>query len=537
MTGIQSYFSAFSTLSRREESSPEMRYLRFLVEEFVKTRNARVIDLDSREMNEARSMMDRVFSLPTDIIFPCLCIDGRVLSETVYSLPNRAFRTPAADISDALSTADGRLYLVEGDFTQNIRERMKKNGRITVVLDSHSHCAAKSEEVKSAFGVAASDNGLFDDVRRKKLISKALFEFAEQTFGAAKMSAVSVIQTTFDVHSGFLFMGLEQDAVLSDKRVLRGGMTESVLEALAREKKILSTALFVEEGGILFEICRKLKQSVGTIDFEKDYSGSMLRFWKGLAEISSEALPLVQQEVRRIFPDIFKESEEFRVRSVFLLSNAALGFLLNAGGSYPYKDHRETVVVVTNQARGPYEAAAPFPVNEYKNGGRTMLSFVAGFAASIVRGNRSKGSFPKGERAIIERCFRENEDAFIKSPVPVFISERVSGDISEDVALSFSALVVKRETSLEDMTSEGCCRFLRENIPNVPDTVIEGVERLRTRAIDLYRPGLSATGNFLSGQLALIPALRMENGKIVAIFPFLLSGYSEKYLRNIEKMK
>lgn len=533
MVGIERYISVFSDRFIRGENSPEVGYLKFLLGEFVETRNRRVVDLCSAEMDEARLYMDRVFSFSSEKILLNLCIDGRVLSETFGCLPNAAFRTPAADISDALPLQGDGLFLTEGDFTRNVRDRVKRFGSVHVIPDSHTCCAAKGREKETSLGVAVPDGGLLDDVRRKKHIAQAIVDFAEREYGPAGVEKISVLQTTFDVHSGFLYMGLERMEVLSDSRVVREGFTESVLEELAREGKILSTALFVEEGGVLFELCRNLKSQVGTIHFERDYAGSMLRFWRTLATVSEESLSEIRNVIARLFPE--EKSEGVRVREKLLLSNALLGLLLEDGGSYRYAKHRESVVVETDKARGPYGSAAPFSVSPFGNGDMATPSFVDGFAASIVRGNRSKGNFPQGETSAIESYFKGDTDAFVKSPVPVFISERVSVPVSDSVLEKISVLKLEG-SSWADMSSGEWNEFLYRNIPDISEDTVLAIERLRNRALKRHYPGLPATNDFLSGQLALVSALRTSDGEIIAIFPFLLAGYSEKYLKSIGKM-
>ncbi|MFZ1735854.1 MAG: hypothetical protein WAU31_02885 [Candidatus Moraniibacteriota bacterium] len=534
MTSVQKYIDAFSKVFAREESA-EIRYLQFLVGELVKTRNARVVELESKNMQEARLLMERVFGLPLGALLACLCIDGRVLMETVFGLSGVSFRTPAADISDALCMENGDLYLTEGDFTNNIRERVKEYGKVIILLDSHSHCAAKGEEEKSACGVPASDNGLLNDVKRKKHIAFAIRDFANRIYGDEGNQKVIVIQTSFDVEHGFLLLGLDQDRVLSESRVTQGGFTEATLEELAREKKVLSTALFAENGGILSDLCEDAKRRVGIIDFRHDYDASMHRLWTYIADVQDVATAHIHQELMRVFPDIARDSDEFRVRTAILLSNTFLGFLLNIGGVYPYGKHQEGVVVVTKFARGPYGTASPFPVSGYSNGGVAILSFVINFAASIVRGNRSNGRFPEGEQSFIEKCFGGDADAFVKSPVPVFISERVHGDVSNN---NIEALIALKweDVSWSDMSSDDMSLFLRKGVPNISEGVIESIIRLRDRALDLHRPNLPATQHLLSGQLALVSLIRTEAGKVIALFPFILRGYSKEYLKHTGKI-
>lgn len=534
-TDVQKYVKAFSSSFGFSEQCPEMKYLRFLVERFVETRNSRVVECESKDMRQTRSLVERLFSLPIDSLLLCACIDGRVLFETIAGLFGKAFRTPAADISDALHMKGGRLYLAEGDFTRDIRERVKRNGKIVILLDSHTHCAAKGEEEKFLYGVPASDGGLSHDVCRKQLLADAIHEFARREYGMEGIRKVLVIQMSFDVHQGFLFMGLERNGALFDTKTIENGFTEQVLEEFSRKKTILSTAMFFENNGILSGDREKIRSTFGVIDFENHYAESMLRFWKGIAEISKEVLPRIEGEVVKVFPEILENSDELRVRSLLLLSNSILAFLLNANNndSYPYKNHQETVVVVTNRARGPYGLAMPFPVNDYSD--LATLSFVVGFAASIVRGNRTKGSFPKGEHSFIEECFGENRETFVKCPVPVFISERISGTIGEEDCQALTNLPWGNGEEWAESTSEECADFVRKYAKGVSNECVESIDRLRKRAFDMHQHGLSATGSLFMGQIALVSVLRTEAGKIVALFPFVLSGYSDQYISKGEE--
>ncbi|QQS61342.1 MAG: hypothetical protein IPN70_00190 [Candidatus Moraniibacteriota bacterium] len=531
MKNIPRYIENFASLFGRTIQSPEIQYLRFLIEEFVRTRNARVADFESIGMQKVDSIIRRIFFLPIESVIPVFCIDGRVLSETVFGLPFVSFRTPAADISDALCRQDGSFFLKEGDFTQEILERVERFGRAFVILDSHSYCAAKGEEEILSCGVSSLDNGLFQDVSRKKLIADAIQDFSRKKFGPKESCKISVIQVSFDVRSGFLFMGLEQPLVLSDPRVVHEGFTDSVLKELSREGKILSTEVFAKkEDGLSKFITEEIKRNIGTIDFDRDYAESMFRLWGGISEPGYEMLLAVSRDLCNVLSQEMS-LEEFRLRSFLLLANGVLGLLLNKRGSYPYQHHSESVVVITNRARGPYEAALPFPVNECSNGGIFTLSFVVGFAASIIRANRKRLHFPEGERRMINESFGEDITRLIKSPVPVFISEQIPEDVPEKILQSLSHFEWSVPQEWADMTFEELETFIRKSIPKIPQEIIESIDRLRIRALNFYRPGLSTTRNFLSGQLALVSTLRAQNGQILATFPFLLSGYSKKYLK------
>ncbi len=524
-TGVPRYIGAFSRQYSFRPDSPEIRFLEFLLRELVRTRNARVEDLKSEEMGRARLIMERLLGFSLGALLPCLCIDGRVLVETVFGLSGTSFRTPAADISDALLMNGGGLRLIDGAFTAEILSRVKEYGKAVIILDSHSHCAAKGKEVLSAFGIPSPDHGLLEDVRRKKLITEAIREFANRTYGEEGGRKVMVIQTSFDVDRGFLFMGLEQESVLSESRVQAEGFVGTVLESLSREGKILSSELLSRVDNLL-PLCEDASRRVGAIDFQERYGESMEKLWSFIDEAGRVANPIISREVGRLFdcgPD------ERRVRSALLLSNMLLGYLLNSKGVYPYSEHRESVVVVTKYARGSYGTAIPFPVN---NGGGETLSSVVDFAASIVRDNRGKGRFSESEGRFISECFGEDSNSFVASPVAVLLSERVREDIPELIIQALVELDWER-VSWADMSDGDLSGFLTDAVPGIPKGVIESVIRLRSRVLALYSPGLPATRNLLSGQLALVPSIRTEEGRIIAVLPFFLSGYSERYLETL----
>ncbi|QQS20671.1 MAG: hypothetical protein IPL87_03840 [Candidatus Moraniibacteriota bacterium] len=426
MVAIDSYLRAVpEKYPALPGDSKSLEYFRFLLKSLIATRNARVHDFTSDEFAEAKKIAEAFFEIPLESFYLTLCIDGRVLSETVFGFSFGAFRTPAGDISDALLQEDGKLFLREGDFTKAILDGIQQFGKIVLVLDSHLGCAAKAEEQKQWYGKACEDGGLRADVERKSAIVEALFRFLEKRFGEEAREKFSFFKRPSTFIRGFLYAGLPQFLENSSPSTV---LTEAVLERAGKKGAILSTELWTKEGRILGRLFREKlgRDMVPSLDFERWYASSIRALWKAIHSISEEALPLVEEEVRRRDRDA--DPLKIRVAARLFLSNAVLAFLLNRDGVYPFSLHRETVVVATNYARGPYSAATPFPILPGGN-----IAYVASFASGIVRMNRLSGRFPSAEEEIIAEIFGNDFDSLAKSPVLIFISERTSEIFSDDM--------------------------------------------------------------------------------------------------------
>lgn len=516
----QRYITSFERVYGKL-SDAEASFLKFSLENFVMSRNDRARDILSDEISESIRIEQRLLAcgLPRTM----LCVDGRVLAKLVASLHGGAIRTPAADNAEFLPFAEGEgLFLSEGELARILRRAFFDREMVTWVLDSHLHCAARKTLSTEVRGSVPADDGLFDDIVRKRKIAEALRRFVRRDFNSQKQ--LILIHVSFDPHSGYLFMGLEKEDVVNDARVVRNGFTGEILSCLVDEGRILSTERWSREGGMLFEVFSK---HVFNFDYESAYRESTILFWQNLEKISKEVSPLVEREIVRVFPELDGNKKVLRERSILLLANAFTAFLLNRRSEgYPYSEHDESVIVVTSGDRGPYDRMRSFSVDPYN----PNLSFVVKFVEGLIRNNRSAGHSSAIESKTVADLFGVASKEYVMSAVPVFFFQKLEQEHPSEVIRTLGDTDWSDIAVLPwmDMPSEEFKTFLKGKIPTLPDDISEKIEQLREGARAIFQPGLSATDDLLSGRLLPVFALRSLDHEIVALFPFLAKGYREK---------
>ena len=513
------YIGAFERIHGKL-SDAEAAFLTSSLENFVASRNDRARDMLSEEVLESIRIEQRL--LPCGLPRTMLCVDGRVLAKLVASLHGGAIRTPAADNAEFLPSSDeDRLFLSEGELARVLRGAFLDREMVTWVLDSHLHCAARKALSTEIRGETPLDDGLLDDVLRKRKMAEALHSFVRKNFNSRKR--LVLIHTSFDPHSGYLFMGLEKENVVNDARVVQKGFTEEILSRLVEEGKILSTEQWSREGGMLFDV---FSRHAFDLDYESTYRASTLLFWQNLEKISQESLVLVEQETVRVFPELRDDSNVLRERSILLLANAFTAFLLNRRTEYPYSEHDESVVVVTSGDRGPYDRMRSFSVDPYN----PNLSFVIKFVEGLIRSNRLAGRSSAMESRIIADLFGDMPKSYVLSAVPVFFFRKLEQTCSSETARVLGETDWSDIATLPwmDMSSEDFQSYVERKVPKLSDDIREKIELLRRDAQAIFQPGLSATDDLLSGRLLPVFALRSFEHEIIALFPFLAKGYREK---------
>lgn len=513
------YVKTFSGLFKKEMNDRKRKALVFSMEQFILSRNRRVKDLLSKESKEAMEIEQSLY--PMGNPFSMLCVDGRVIAKLVSSAHGSAMRTPAGDSAEFLPNKDGTsLYLSQGKFASYLANLFNRQNHISWVLDSHLYCAARKTAVADSFGVVRSDDGLFEDVERKKKIAEALRSFVSLTFGGTK--SIDIIHSSFDPHSGYIFMGLEKDEVMSDARVLKNGLNVEILEELAEEKKIIFTRSWVEKGGILHDIFSKHSFD---IRYDTEYRKGTNQFWTNMRSFSDEVLPLAEKKIIGVYPELRSNKDALRQRAVFLTANAYTAFLYGSSpNGYPYADHDESIIVVTYGDRGPYDRMRSFTVDPNNRN----ISYVIKFVQGLVRGNRAATRYSDKERQMLSEVYGKRMQEFVWSPVPVGFFEHLTAPVSTSVIAAIRSTDWSDIAQLDwmEMSSEDFFRYIDKKIPGFPAVAAQRIEILRQHAIKTYLPGLPATNDFLEGRLMPIWMLRDVDRSIIAAFPFLTKGYS-----------
>lgn len=523
---LERYIAVLKNINRdrlypRTDQERELKALQFVFGGFLASRDERIRDLESSEIQKAISIKERLFPYGRPKLF--LCVDGRVLAKLVAGLHGNALRLPAADSREFVPRrSDGHLALPDNSMVADIiRDAYVGQDDLFEVLDSHVGCAARGLEESDRHGHDLPDKGLYYDVLRKSEMKRAMHEFVDRVYAGEKR--MHVIQTSFDPHSGYCYIGLDRS--LSDKRANPSqggnGFTDDVLKQLVAEGKILSTYHLVEEENIP-EIHSAFVQYSFEIDYERRYRESTLCFWEALEAMSPLVLPCIERRLTAIYSQY--EEAEFRAErkqtALFLLANAFTAYLNNQKHDYLYGEHDESIIAVTLTEKGPFFLARSFSVDPTN----PAISGSIKFTADLIRGNRKAARMSYPESEFIKTLYPQLE-GYGQSPVPVVIFERI-GVLHSDIEQV-------RKTDWSDISSipwmtlsdEHFSIYLESKIPDMTQTTARAISRLRRRAIDLYKPGLPATDSFLEGRIVPLWVLAGPHRETIALFPFVAAGY------------
>lgn len=465
----------------------EKQFMRFVTE-----RDTRASAIQSPEIQKAREIARSLFPVqPTGI----LCFDGRHGPAVKWGIPGRAgkfLRLPGGNPLAFVQSKDGHgLRLLEKSEFGRVFSKLLSGADIkTEILDSHLHCAAREREEVSK-GEKPSDHGLWADVVRKRDIGKAMTNFAKKHFPNRRFFP---IQVSYDPHSGYGYMGLETTLEETSKT----GFTEEVLEKLSQKGEIISTKLLGERPDFAETLKRESPQS---FDLVANYPNSMMAFWETMDRIKI-LLPSIRKALLGIYPNMKEGDPECEERAILLLANL-LSSHLNNRQQFPFKDHQEEIIVVTEREHGPFGMMS-FPVfgNDL-----VALAHDVIFASSIVRGTREKG--------IIE--------GLPKDPVPVVIQEIVRVEYEDSVWNTIRDWDFTSLSKLDyDATTEDVLKMLD---PRIPHGISMGIGKLWEKMRILFNPKREAASHITGGNIVVIATVCDGYRRTRLVLPFVLNGY------------
>ena len=526
---LKNYMTALTRLNRErgkpesEKENKEMAMLNFKLTQFIFSRDHRVDEIKSKEVQEAISTKEKLF--PYGIPRLMLCVDGRVLSKLFAGLHGNALRTPAGDSDEFLPKRKGKgIFLKEGgQIAKVLGEALTQRNAICEVADSHVGCAARALVAAEKAGGEVLDKGLLQDVRRKKEIGVAMHDYIKEKYGGAK--ELLFIQTSFDPHNGYLYMGLEQESLEDDPRVKEKGFTHDVLDQLVLENKIISTEHLVEQA----ELKDIFKRNYFNVDYEINYIESTSRFWKNIKAMGEEELPIIKNKIVEVFKfDRERDSKEIMQRAILLLANAYNAYLHthDKDGNekkYQYGEHDESVIVATYSEKGPFDRARSFSVNPEN----LDLSGDIYLTKNLIQNNRRAGRMSATEQRAVAKIYDGESEKYVENPIPVILFERMTSLPDGDVAAKLQAVDWSDllEINWIAMTDEEFGNYLEEKITNIPHSLVRKINSLREKAVEIYKPGKKSTEALLDGRLVPVWILTGPDRKTLALLPFVTKGY------------
>ena len=499
-------------------------YLRFIFKAFVKDQNKRALDISTASYRKILQVAYRQFPMKT---MWNLCIDGRVLAILAHGAPARvgsSIRVPGGMLREFIRGEDGRLKLEEGSqFAKLLTAAFERfdTSSIAEVFDSHLGCTARLSE-EQLKGRSPSDSGLLADVSHKKQIAAATVAYVAEKFGKTK--TVLTIQTSFDPHSGFMYMGLETEAAFSYGVGEGEGFTTDVLKKLVHMGKIISTEALVEEPRIksIFD------RYVFPLDWKDNYVKSAARFWDAIADLKEKLAPILEQRLKLVYRQLSLRSkaaeEELDERALLLLTNAFSGYLHHLTVEkephhthfYPYGLHREEGVKVSEGGYPPYGISMFVVFSLEENDLPSSIEL----ATSLVRSNRLEGRV--ADRAHVFA----NDQQFAEASVPVIVQEIVRDSLKDTQwqnigKISWDDL----PKHWEDMTDEKFFNYLAGK-GDMHYGLMRGINNLRKRMAMLYEPGTATSAFLVEHYKVALPMIVDRFRRNWFVVPFVKLGFA-----------
>lgn len=505
----------------------EYRSLRDYFVMWAVDRNLRAREINSEEYQQTVGLATAQLPYPT---FEILCMDGRVLPAIKHGFSagiGGSIRVPGGTLREFVRNKKTQLLEVaqESNFAKALARIFKKHDTIAQVLDSHIGCAARGKKEQEKRGKSLEDNGLYRDVIEKKQMAQAMINHKH----------ILPIQTSFDPHSGFMYMGLETTEAMDyakniavDKAptTAKPVYTEDVLRDLTMEGFIISTETLSHHAVIREEF----NKHAFAIDWRVDYSGSARNFWRNIALMKEKLMPFVREELVRVYPHLNDEEYqgELEERGMLLLTNAFSGYLHNLSPEtgqeshrvYGYGQHEEECVVITEGEYGPHHLSA-FEVSSLDP---AWLSPNTGLAHGLVQGNRAAGR-------VVDRSHHfQKPEEYAGTITPTIVIEVVRSKYSADyegllARISWSDLPEDWDT----MSPEEFSDYLRvkeeEAYLEIPHALVKAIEALRKRMAALYDPGKLISESFVNQDSIALPVIEDQHRKLLGVVPFYKVGY------------
>jgi len=511
----------------RRRKPDDYKFIRHFYPSFVIDRNMRGEEIISDAYKDMIVNENTGFPMRTLFV---QCMDGRVKpihTNGASAEIGKSLRVPAGNLKEFVRSTDGQFTLRRNSlFGRLLDNVIDKGNKIAEVFDSHVGCAARMAE-EQARGEKPEDSGLKSDVLHKRELISATKKYLQKK---DKKDKAVFIQTSFDPHSGYMYMGLEKEKALASN-----DFCENELQKLTREGVIIST----EDLSRQEVIARAFRKNEFVIDWKSNYSASARSFWKSINAMKDEVIPHIEEKVMDVFPELNapEKADEVEERVMLLLTNAFNGYLHNikieysathkhgdhTHSEYQYGEHEEEGIKVSEGGYPPYQ----IPMFVVFSGDEKNLPSHIELASNLVRNNRRDGRV--FDRSKSYPC--ANKDDFAKAPVPVVMQE-----IIRDERLADDDWSVLQEIDWSDLpnlpwdkwsTSEFLQYLEDKKTKNsLSSSIALGLDALRRKMTIIFDPDQATSSHLIEQFKVVLPLVADGNRKTYAIIPFIKTGIS-----------
>lgn len=351
-------------------------WLRQFAELHYQSRIKRASELDSPEVALAQKLA-REYIGKNNHDFFVTCVDGRNMPTVMFSKPPHVggvLRAPAGIVNGFMEGQKKDTVLIDYDsyvvkqITNLIQD--KPGDTIYYGLDSHLGCAARAQ-IHGTEGGQQVDGGVRADILSKMMIARGIVQLRDGIVESGIPSAnIIPIFFSFDPSTGGVISGLELNT--HEKDVAEKGYTTEVLDALAKEGKIVRTIdiLYEKKTAQLLEKYIKAKSA----DFRNNYPKSLHTNWAAITEIYDEGKgELFQHILNKLtfaYSNTSLPSTLLKQKAKFLLKNLVTRYsIAGVEPKWPFDSHQEEMVVVTDGGYAPFPDLDAFAVFSHDLGG------------------------------------------------------------------------------------------------------------------------------------------------------------------------
>ena len=511
----------------RKRDKKDYDFLRHFYEGFFSGRNKRAEEVSSPEYQEIRRLAIKQFSTPT---LWNLCMDGRVktvLTNGATAGVGASIRVPGGILREFVRDSKGDFRLLPGSNFANLLDRSlhwPDGDVITEVFDSHVACAARHVE-EQARGREPKDSGLLSDILHKRDMLQAVSVYVKEKYDGRKH--VLGVQTSFDPHDGYMYMGLETEGALSfakeratekaksEGKMYRWEYTPEVLQEVIENERAIYTKKLAELP--LFQ--EAFSKHAFEADWTTDYVTTATNFWQSISDMKDELLSIIKERLLSLYPHLEGSSDmvqkELDERAMLLLTNAFVAFTNNQK-EYQYSIHREECVKVSRGGFPPYDISA-FVVlgSDEKN-----ICANIELAAALVRQNRRQG------RVTDRSGILTDPEEFAQAPVPLVVQETLEEVLDTSIWEPLTKIDWSDMPKDWDTLSDREFFNYLETKGDIHLKLAIGMNTLRRHMAILFDPDQLMAGRLVSHHKVAIPVMVDKDRTNYFIMPFVKLGFA-----------
>jgi hypothetical protein len=542
--------------AERQRCPEDYAYLRNFFPDFVSDRNARAEEVNTDEYKETLKVAEKLLPMTP---FSVMCMDGRVKPIHVFGFSagvGGSIRVPGGLLKEFFRGKDGELALDgKSNFAELLAEALKRNSSsLAEIFDSHYACAARKGEEQSRGGIP-DDEGLYSDVLHKKEMVQATRKFILENYDGDS-TQVALIQSSFNPITGFLYMGLETDAALAfareeagrkevEKAAAEGRAPETAVPAYSKDvlAKLIDEGKIISTGALIDHplIRKAFDDHFFAVSWKNNYVDTATRFWTGLSEMKDDLLPLFEDSLKRIYPELAiankKTKKELEERAMLLMSNAYNAYLHNSDHSesaylamddhayekekhYEYDAHIEQGIKISEGGYPPYD----IPMFVIFSGDEDNMPANIELASGIVRDNRIKG------RVDYEKAGYGCAEDFAKAPVAIVMQE-----IVRDTRLTEADWETLEQIDWGDLPDKEWDKMTPAEFANylagkgtdrpISLTLANSLENLRRKMAKIFDKNSVTSAHLIEQLKVVLPVICDQDRKTHAVIPFVKLGY------------